>query len=612
MIRTIYQFGRHLSEIDDLRQYFGVTDLPYPEKSSDGKKVIVAKISNRNNVELHLDTYSVSLTPKYLYRNLASARSSNLVPSMKFYYIGSSQASELKDNFDKFYDRLKRSLDSNIHLYENLFDTKAFLNYIQEYFTAFVSHWLSNKDNYLFTLQIDDKWLGEFPELVELLESSAYDKYRSTSSEVIMGANKVCAVTYQKDTEVWGRVDTLGFTVNDAAFTRGGFDIRESYKMFPVSPEAVRVLEKTMRVIRAKMSFRLGSVSFFVLPHVLGVSEEGKHNMSEITRRFVSKICETTSPDYEARIKSIVNSEKVFGKIISDPDLGVNSVYYDIFFYEENQAQLAIKLHVTDVIPGRFRDIIKIQGKLDALYTPLFQSKKKDDGFPLVLYSLREFFPVTAHFFYKIIEAVFQKNRLNEEQILRIFMAQIIPSFKNISTEPFKFYGQVKRSFCFYQFFQQLQLFGDMKPMGNSELSLNAFDFIGQHSNFFSSNLLKAAFLLGCASEVLMNSQYSNLKSTPFSKRLNNLIIDYRELQRIKVELQAKAGQYADADKLFYRQYLHDLLMQFDHLMMTGDDASVSKTQISYAFSVGLVLEKEFASNRRTEKKKSGADENQN
>jgi CRISPR-associated protein Cas8b/Csh1 subtype I-B len=142
-----------------------------------------------------------------------------------------------------------------------------------------------------------------------------------------------------------------------------------------------------------------------------------------------------------------------------------------------------------------------------------------------------------------------------------------------------------------------------MEPSTGSDLHMKAFDFIDQHEAFFKNKIQKAAFLLGCSVEVLLGSQRSYLNGNePFSKRLNNLSVDYRELQRIKTELLSKVKQYAEAKKLYNSTYIYELLSEFDKLMMSGDDPSLSKTQVSYAFSVGLVMEKEFAKVRKNQK----------
>jgi CRISPR-associated Csh1 family protein len=599
----MHQFGLYLREIDDMKPYFGIAEEPYPEKTAD-EQVIIAEIKNRRFTNLTLAKYSKTTVEKYLYRELAAARATSIVPTLHFYFVPGED--NLKTSCAKFFDKLERCLDNNKLIYEKHFETEVLKDGVRTTLNSFVSEKFTEKKNYLFTIQIDDKWLGEIPDIKAILESTSYDKYfRDSKGEFFLGKDKTCAVTYQQNTpEVWGRVDTLGFTVNDISFSRNGFKAKDSFKMFPVSPSAVKVLEGTMRALKNRLSLNFAGVKFFVLPHFVTLGRDILQEKN-IVRAFIRKITESTEPGFDPLLNSIFNSEVIFSKIIDDPELGKNSVYYDIFFYEEKQAQFAIKLHVSDVLPSRFRAIREAKRQVTALYAPItFKEFKNNNTFTFSpnFYNIKDYFAIKREketiiepYFYKIVEAVFYKNRLDEEQILRAFMQKIVPAFKNSASNSYAFRDHVKHSFCIHQFFIQLQLFGKMEPAISSNLILSAFEFVKEHDAFFKNRLQKAAFLLGCSVEVLLDAQRSNLNGNePFSKRLNNLSVDYKELQRIKAELLSKSMQYADAKKLYSSDYIQQLLVEFDKLMMSGDDSILSKTQISYAFSVGLVMEKEF------------------
>lgn len=616
MIRTIYQFGQHLQEIEDMRSYFEIAAAPYPEKSAD-EQIIIARIGNRKFVNLTLTKYSRSNIGKYLYRELAAARATSIVPTLHFYFVNNDDA--LGESCDKFFDKLERCLDNNKTIYEKHFDTNSIKEGVRSTLKSFVQERFSEKKNYLFTLQIDSKWLGDIPDIKAILEGTSYDKYfRDGKGELFLGKDKTCAVTYKKNVpEVWGRVDTLGFTVNDIAFSRNGFEAKDSYKMFPVSPDAVKVLEGTMRALDKQLSIQFSSLKFFVLPHFVTLGDDLVRNKN-IIRTFVRKFTETEKSGFDPLIDSIFNSERIFFNILNDPDLGKNSVYYDIFFYEEKQAQFAIKLHVSDVLPSRFRKIRDVKNAITKFYQPItFKEFKKGKEvstltFSPNFYSIKDYFsieqfkkpPFIEPYFFKIVEAIFYKNKIDEEHVLRAFMSKIVPAFKNIMNNPYAFPDHVKHSLCIHQFFQKLQLFGEMETSIEGTTALSALEFANQHEAFFKNKLQKAAFLLGCAVEVLLGSQRSNLNGNePFAKRLNNLSVDYRELQRIKSELLSKVKQYADAKKLYDGDYIQQMLVEFDKLMMAGDDPTLSKTQVSYAFSVGLVMEKEFVKLRIAEYK---------
>ncbi len=602
MIKTIYQFGMYLKEIEEMQPYFEVSAAPYPE-SATNEQVIVAEIEDRKFKQLSVERYSISHIGKYLFRELASRRSTSIVPSLHFYFI--PKELDLENSMSKFLDKLQRSIGANAAVYEQYFDIDALVEGVKSELKAFVSKVLAEKKNYLFTLRIDGKLLGEIPAIKKILEESSYDRYfKDSKSQLFLGKNKVCAVTYKEVKEVWGRVDTLGFTVNDIAFSRNGFNATESYKMFPVSGEVVKVLEGTKRALVNKLYFSFSGIRFFVLPHFVTLSDEVLKKKL-LVERFVDYLTKGDDPGFDPMADSIINSETVFKSILADPELGHNSIYYDLFFFEPNQAQFIIKLHVSDVLPSRFRVIKDVKKQITDFYKPITLKTpkgKKSWHFTPNFYNIKDYFSlkreketVIEPYFFKIVEAIFYKNRVNEQQVLLAFLQKIIPAFKNLEKERYSFEDHVKHSFCIHQFFQQLQLFGNMETKPANIIGLTALDFIDKHQTFFKSRLQKSAFLLGCAVEVLLNSQRSNLgKNEPFAKRLNNLSINYHEMQRIKAELLNKGKQYQDAKKLRNVKYFHQLLVQFDLLMMGGDDASVSKTEISYAFSVGLVLEKEF------------------
>lgn len=529
MIRTIYQFGQHLQEVEDMRPYFELAAAPYPEKSVD-EQIIIARIGNRNFINLTLAKYSRNNIGKYLYRELAAARATSIVPTLHFYFIPSDDA--LGESCSKFFDKLGRCLDNNKAIYEKHFDTNSVKEGVQNCLKTFVQERFSEKKNYLFTLQIDDQWLGDIPDIKAILENTSYDKYfLDGKGELFLGKGKTCAVTYKKNVpEVWGRVDTLGFTVNDIAFSRNGFEAKDSYKMFPVSPEAVKVLEGTMRALDKQLSIQFSSLKFFVLPHFVTLGDDLVRKKN-IIRTFVRKFTEVEESGFDPLLNAIVGSERIFSKIIEDPELGKNSVYYDIFFYEEKQAQFAIKLHVSDVLPSRFRKIRDAKNAITKFYLPItfkeFKKGKETFTFSPNFYNIKDYFaieqfkkpPLIEPYFFKIVEAIFYKNKIDEEQVLRAFMNKIVLAFKNQDRDKYAFDTHLKHSFCIHQFFQQLQLFDNMEQEIKGDLALTASEFIAQHNRFFDHHLKRAAFYLGCATEKLLNHQdrrYGGNK--PFTK----------------------------------------------------------------------------------------------
>lgn len=612
MIKTLYQFGQQLQKIDSMSRYFQAFGSPYSERA-ENEKVIVAEIENGQLSKLSFEEYRKTWDKKYLFRELASARSTSILPTLHFYNLPVGNKPEtlvsnkklLEGSIEKFIDKLGRCLEANAKTYNTLFNSEKLLERLQIELKDFALENCTEKKNYLFTLKIDERWLGEIPEMVKILDSEAYNKYFSSKGQDYKAADQTCSVTYQAVEEVWGRVDTLGFTVNDISFSRNGFDAKNSYKMFPVSPEAVKILEGTQRALEDSLSYGFQNMKFFVLPRFIALEDEELR--FEVVETYVQQSRRDKAASSETQSRSIVNSESIFNEIIQEEKLSNSSLYYDIFFYEQKQAQFSIKVHISDVLPSRFKAILEAKELIESLYDKITKvvTKKQDVyHFYLTFYEIKKYFP--EPFFFQIAEAIFYKNPIREKQVLASFMQLIVEAFKNQSEEAYKFPQLVKRSFTIYQYFQTLQLFGKMDVQEKESISLNAETFVEQHQNFFQGEPLKtAAFYLGSATEILLNAQESHLGNRPFNHKLNNLSIGYREMMEIKPKLLSKTDEYQKADKLYggYGDLLR-LMARFDAAFVEARERDADKTEISYAFSLGLTIQREFFLNRLKERSK--------
>jgi CRISPR-associated Csh1 family protein len=508
----------------------------------------------------------------------------------------------------KFYDRLKRCIQANEAIYEKYFDVKAFLAQIIGELHKAIKN-VSFKGNLLFTLRIDDKYLGEIPAIREILEDEAYGKYKRSKKSEFIGYDKVCAVTYQQVPEVWGRVDTLGFTVDEESFLRGGFSASEAYKMFPVSSTVVPILEGSGRLILDKLSYGFYGMQYFVLPHFLKASPEVR---TEVVQAFLEK--STKPKTLEGQTGGIIANETIIEEICESDELSQPGIYYDIFFYQQKQAQFLIKLHIADVLPSRFRFIKEVKGRVETQYQPITrivipaQGKTSEKSIPyeVKIATIKEYFSdivqkkILFHpLFFKVLESIFHGTPLSEEQILRTFLDQVTHAFKNQSSLPYAFAQDVKRTFVTYQYFFRLGLFSPLPPMTYSQsiptVGLTREAFVSQHSDFFIKNpVVESAFYAGCLVEKLLAKQRKKLSSEPFRKYLYNLNLDQLKLQKVLTKLQSKLSDYAKEFSDYERRENETLLVLILPNLLSVD-ATVSKTKISYAFAMGMIMQKEFS-----------------
>ena len=607
MLKSFYTIGKILSQDERYSEYFEPWANPFPKVKGDEAKVLFAEIKDTILLDELTDEYfSNQKINSYLYRKVQGANGTNLVPTLLLQM--DSNIEKYADNVRKLINKVKKSVFNNGHKFISIEQIDTIEKKLIEHHKS-----MSNDKRYMFSMKIDDKYFGDFEGYKELFREEAYSKYYKDSKSV----NKVCAITYKPSSEVWGRVDTLGFTVDAVSFSRNGFNVNDSYKMFPVSPEAVKILEGAKRIIidsDLSLTRNFYGLKYFILPHFISAKDE---IVKEIINSFISK-SSTNTLDGESN--SIISNETIINEIIESEELRRNDIYYDIFFFQPNNAQFLIKLHLSDVLPSRFKEIFEAKKRIEDKYRLVNRIKNtKPNGAPKEfkinfggfyekgmppMYGIKDYFSqkvrtdtVFHPYFYKILEAVFYGNKVNKETILQAFMETIVIAFKNIKENPNDFSRHVKTSFTIYQFFNELRLINSItmeeKNIESSEIVLNIDDFILQHNDFFeNSDLKKGAFYLGILTNILLEKQNSHLQNKPFMNQLNGLNLDVDQMKKIHLKLMDKFFQYNDKLKKSEHELLEKLNPLIGQNLIKKND--LSRTELSYSFSLGMVMQKEF------------------
>ena len=611
MLKSFYTIGKVLSQDEKYSEFFEPWANPFPKVKGDEAKVLFAEIKETILLdELTDEVFSNRKINSYLYRKVQGANGTNLVPTLLLQM--DSNIEKYADNVRKLIKKVKQSVVNNGHKFISIEQIDTIEQKLIEHHKS-----MSNDKRYMFSMKIDDKYFGDFEGYKELFREEAYSKYYKDSKSI----NKICSITYKPSSEVWGRVDTLGFTVDALSFSRNGFDVNDSYKMFPVSPEAVKILEGAKRIIidsDLSLTRNFYGLKYFILPHFI-INDE------TLIKRTLQSYFQIAQDDinFENEGISIIHNETLLHRITEKYELQ-QSVYYDIFFFQPNNAQFLIKLHLSDVLPSRFKEIFDAKKRIEERYRLInrivikAKNAKSSDivkdfkinfggqyekGMP-PMYGIKDYFSqkvktdtIFHPYFYKILEAVFYGNKLNKETILQAFMETIVIAFKNSKENPNDFSRHVKTSFTIYQFFNELKLINSItmeeKNIESSEIALNIDDFILQHNDFFeNSDLKKGAFYLGILTNILLEKQNSHLQNKPFMNQLNGLNLDVEQMKKIHLKLMDKLSQYNDKLKKSEHELLEKLNPLIGRNLIKKND--LSRTELSYSFSLGMVMQKEF------------------
>ncbi|NBC09852.1 MAG: hypothetical protein GVY26_21910, partial [Bacteroidetes bacterium] len=168
MIKTLYDIGKTLSELERYNTYYEPWSNPFPnEEKAQDAKVLVVHVASQRIDKIELENFSESKVDKYLFRDIRGKNGTNLVPT--FYFPLSKKADELKwekdqkDSLRKLCNRVSRSIKNYKHDFVEPGELERLEGLLLE-----KSRQLS-KDNYhLLTMKIDGKYFGEFEAYREL------------------------------------------------------------------------------------------------------------------------------------------------------------------------------------------------------------------------------------------------------------------------------------------------------------------------------------------------------------------------------------------------------------------------------------------------------------
>ncbi len=583
MLTTLYHFADLLKDVDNLQTYFSPAKNPF-DGNEDNAKVLVGEIENRKFTGFSLEDFNTGNVDKYLYKK-AKGRATNIVPTLII------NTTDPEKTFGKFVQSI-----NNYDL--DLLDEKE----IEKVKSEIENYDFNNDYSYLLTFRIDGEYFGDINRFWEIYQSNVYSDYYEKKYEKEYSSrqeNQLCALIGEKAT-VYGFVGTLGFTVNDGAFRRNGFNADDAYKMFPISKEAIPILEGAKAILENKLastfySYKSGKrtkyVKYAVVPHF--VFQPNKEVASEIAHSFLDKATFNVDSKEDAGSKAFINgTESLLQAIIKDNGLSQTDIYYAMLFFEDQQSQFKIHLEINDVLPSRISKIISCKERAEKRYKTFTTYQTKDGNIKtqrITLYGLREYFKTGEDniqpAFYKLISSIFTGQSYNDSTLLKLVLATWKSSFKkNFHDQENTFNYLIKYSLGNLYFLNLLGIFKNEHIMNKEQKTSakqDAFTFIEAHPAYFEKEYLKGAFIFGCLVARLLYNQPGNA----FMKELYGLNIDKDLITKKFPKLISKLRQY---DVAF--PDMESAAARF----FAKDDQKVTKDETSFAFTMGLVLQKDF------------------
>ncbi len=574
--------------------------------ASKGTKNILIIILENSSGEIKYkyvdsDEFDGNKLDKYLYKRGKGSAGSNLTPTTKI-------AESLKRTFSKNilgwfkkYDKI--GTDNNINFLVKIGDClkknedKIFKDLESSY----------NKENNIITIKIDNKYLGEYEIFREILVEESikgfyFIKSFKGDNSISKANNQTCCVCKEKESEVYGFVDTYKFyTVDKQGFVSGGFQQRDAWKNYPVCLNCALTLEAGKKYLQNNLTFNFYGFKYHLIPKF--INEECYENKESI----FGLIKKWQDPKFRKKdINILTTDEKEIFELMSEQK---NYVNMNFMFYEKSNAALNILLYIEDVLPSRLKKLFEVKREVDRVdifkecLIPIFENKKKVGEKPMEFNFgiVRTIFPKISNmrtynqYFLDITKKIIANKQIDYNFILQFIMQKIREEFVN----SYQIKSSTLKGFMLINYLYRL---GIIKPgkKNDKEVSVkddnkkndlalykiddNVDKFFKEFAEFFNSDAKKAVFLEGVLVQLLLNIQYKERKATPFRIKLKGLKLNEKQIKKLLPEIQNKLEEYG---KNYYKT-LESIISNY--FVSAGNGWKLTNDEISFYFVLGMNL----------------------
>ncbi len=473
----------------------------------------------------------------------------------------------------------------------------------------------SKEKNCVVSLRIDGKSVSEFEMFKKQLHKLIQDSAKKFDNKNVIGKNRMCCLTHEISDEVYGNANNFSFMTWDKwSFISGGFNKKEVWKNYPVSPDAYTFTEIGKRKVMQNLIYYFCGFQYAVIPKLTNSSDKIKlvDVVEDLSRGNENEKDVYINKDNLYRLTR--KEDRVFRKIEKED----NRLLFDFMFYEASNNAFRILLYIDDIRPSLIKTLYKAQKEIQSY--PMFHyvrdkeityNKGKSNEY---IYQAIFTFDAVRSFFYnrkdrgnfdktflELTGKIFNLRKIGYDLLLDRFVKDIQYNFRNG-------YGlliPVTNAFLILYFLNHLKILNrirkrkgeDMKYYNDEDLGYTSDDdskrdvgkefaeFFNQHSDFYDTPEKVTAFLVGVLSQKLLNIQNIGRENKPpFLNRLNGLKLRENILKRIFTEAKNKLLEY---NKSYYKR-LEALISRYS--ADCGDFSRITNNELSFYFASGMSL----------------------
>jgi CRISPR-associated protein Csh1 len=588
MIEGIYRIGKVIESNNFLDEFIEDIGSGYKHVF----KVFI-NISDPNKIGykgIEYEEFDSSKKMKYFYKK-GSSNGPDKTPTSKITELSKTIEKKIGKSFKKFLDDNKENLNE---------EQKQLLEELQKVIENnknTIIKDIKNKGNEnlkegsiitcVFIENGEEKYVGDmelFKDTFKNNEDAAYRSFYEKFNVVSKTKNKYCYICGKEVKEVWGFVNTYNFyTADKQSYIAGGFRQDLMWKNYPVCPDCAKIMERGKKYIDDNLTYKFCGFDYFIVPQLVQIDDE-------LLKKVLSRMKKYKEFSLSENKSALI--ENVEEKIIKDLSEVEKNINFNFLFFKKSNNAFNILLFLLEIAPTRLKYLIDSKEEIDkydnyGIFNEI-KTKKEAINFNFSFKFIRGFFPNNKRdgnfdkSFLSILNNIFIGKKISFDFLLKRFMEKIRSEFLNGSW----IIHWVLKSFKIILFVEKIGLL-DRRKVNMIKNYENDFEKFFTDFPIIDADLKKAIFLEGVLTQKLLNIQFQERNATPFRSRLNGLKIDERIVKRLLTEIINKLEEYG---KNYYRE-LEEVIGEY---LLNSDFSNYSIDEISYYFTLGMVLEKHF------------------
>ncbi|MBN1216334.1 MAG: hypothetical protein JXA99_12945 [Candidatus Lokiarchaeota archaeon] len=281
------------------------------------------------------------------------------------------------------------------------------------------------KNNKKINLYLFNKFILKTFKTIESFSDSGKINWQNSKE------NMICSICSRINQNITTEYKPYTFYSNDKPSYNTNSNFSTNGKMFPIDIQCAYLVEIGRCYVDLNFEFNFSGNNFKLIPKVVFPNSQYQQKILDLKIDYENIINNDKRLDY-------VNDEEFLFLVLEDFN---NTINFDMIFYEKNQAEFKILLHIKDVAPSRIKKIhnaFKNARKMGNDY--------RNYGNLISFYTIKRFFSryegesikYDKEAFLEMLDIIFSNKKVKKSHLLSSFFSNFQNKIFKSKNEPYK------------------------------------------------------------------------------------------------------------------------------------------------------------------------------